>query len=178
MGMFLTSACRLSHHLYQSWPCLCCYLAQLFFEIFLLGTFLSNKSHSLYFVIAFASFYFLASLLTLGSWPEFLGHGRHQSVFLYLAWILLSSKWSGGPVLSRSSIPCFANSHLLISAMRPRLHCVLISFSSGGVNTVTGSTYLIHSIDAFWTLSLELYRLLQDFNMSIANWRIDSLLLP
>ena len=96
--------------------------------------------------------------------------------FLYWAWISFSSKLSGGTVRSRSSIPYFANSHLLFSAIRSRLHCALISFSFGGVNTVTAPPCLIHAVDAFWASSLEPCRLPQDVNASIANRRIDPLI--
>ena len=56
---------------------------------------------------------------------------------LYFACISFSSKLSGGTDRSRSSISCFANSHLLFFIIRSRLHCALISLSFGGVNTVT-----------------------------------------
>jgi hypothetical protein len=48
----------------------------------------------------------------------------------------------------------------------------LISFSFGGVNTVTVPPCVIHAIDAFCASSFERFCLTQDANVSIAKRRI------
>ena len=122
------------NYICAKWLCIRDHLSQSFLEISLVGILCcENKSHWFFVVLAFA---FLASCLSVKSLSlaKILRLLQAFSLIItrlsYLAWISFSSNLSGGIVRSRSSIPCFANSHLLFSAIRSRLYCAFVSFRS------------------------------------------------
>ena len=149
-------------------------LSQFFFEISLVGMSFAVQMNRID-CLSSLHLRFFASCSSVNPFPlTRILRSLHASSLvairlLYLNWVSFSSKLSGGTVRSRSSIPCFANSHLLFSAMSSRLHCSLISFSFGGVNTETAPPCLTHAVDALCASFLELCRLSQDVNSSISN---------
>ena len=124
-------------------------LSQFFFEISLVGMSFAVQMNRIDCLSSLHSRFF-ASCSSVDPFPlTRILRSLHASSLvairlLYLNWVSFSSKLSGGIVRSRSSIPCFANSHLLFSAMRSRPHCSLISFSFGAVNTETAPPCLTH----------------------------------